>query len=173
MKNGQIAAQPFIIIFSLLVAAMLLAWGIKVIFDIKDKGEYAELLTTVTDLEEEIQTYYNFEEGSRTQITLRVPSQIKCFCIKDPALSALDSSFTLPQECSEDPLLFRQRLENSGQNYNLFITPSRAFNINKFTLIEPTTNLKPTENPLCLTAGNNVIQARIENKGSYVEIARS
>jgi len=168
MKKGQITAQPFIIIFALIVAALILAWGIKVVFDIKERGEYAELLTTITDIREEVKTYYNFEMGSRKKITITVPEKISCFCFLNVEIQPILTHIS--EECQKNRELLVRIMHTSGLMYNLFITPSSAFPLTKFSLIEPTTLLKPMQNPLCIEKVNEKIIFLIENKGSHVEV---
>ena len=171
MKKAQLFAEPFIIIFALLVAILLLAWGVKIILDIQDKGSYTELLTTITDLKEQVTTYYNLEQGSRSLLELRVPNKITCFCFKDLDLPDYSlNSNSIPDFCNQERTELINIMKNSQLKYNLFVTPVKTFSLTRFKLIEPTTILRPTDNPLCIKVENGIFKAIIENKGDHIEI---
>ena len=176
MKKGQFD-QPFIIIFAMIVAIMILIFGFKVILDLKERGDFTLLGDNVADLRDFARTYYNLEEGSAREIDLRVPGSINCFCFKDtnvPPSNSFNQNNILT-ECNENQATFSQTMQNADEAYNLFVTPSNAFSTTSFWIIEPTTLLvpPPSENPLCIQIQNSKFKAVIENKGSYVEIRPS
>ena len=174
MKKGQFD-QPFIIIFAMIVAIMILIFGFKVILDLKERGDFTLLGDNVADLRDFARTYYNLEQDSAREIELRVPGSINCFCFKD-LTGPTSFSASIPSSydeviCGEEWSVLRERM-NSGQlRNNLFVTPSSAFSTTSFWIIEPTTLLVPlSENPLCIPIQNSKFKAVIENKGAYVEI---
>ena len=68
MKKAQLFQQPIFYIFILIVAALFLIWGVKSIYQLKDKADLIEFATFTQDLKGEINTYYNFDYGSNKQI---------------------------------------------------------------------------------------------------------
>ena len=157
MKKAQLFSQPIIIIFALVIAALILTWGSYNIYKLTKTARTIELGTALTDLKDLVNTYYNLDTGSSTEINIKLPKQVKYIC------------FTNPNE----PLVITNNIEKISpdlaqllqiKSKNIFIIP---------TTIKPSTyyikNLKPIENPLCIKTLNS-LKAIIENKGSYVEI---
>jgi len=163
MKKGQIFAQPFIIIFALIVAVLVLVFGFKTVLDIQDKGKFAQLLDAQEDIKEVSRTMYTLGEGSQRTLKLRVPKNIKCFCFFNPS-----GTTRSPQTiCDEDNL--DQIINIDPSSYNLYITPLNSFPITKFKIIN---QLQPSPNTLlCIPIVNSIFEATLTSKGSFVEIS--
>lgn len=156
MKKAQLFSQPIMFIFAIVIAALILTWGSYNIYKFTKVTKTIELGTALTDLKDLTNTYYNLDEGSSTEINLKLPKQVKYICFTDQN-EEIDT-YGLEQL---DPSL-PQLLQAKGSN--IFIIPTTikpaTFNIN---------NLIPIENPLCIkTIGS--LKAIIENRGTHVEI---
>lgn len=156
MKKAQLLSQPIIFIFAIIIAALILTWGSYNIYKFTKTARTIELGTTLTDLKDITNTYYNLDEGSSTEINLKLPKQVKYICFTDPNKPLV--TYGLEQIDPDLP----QLLQAKGKN--IFIIP---------TTIKPSTyyidKLIPIENPLCIKTLNS-LKATIENKGTYVEI---
>ena len=81
MKKAQLFGQPIVYIFFALVAAMVLFFGIKVIFDLQDTGSRIEFETFASDVESKIETVYSDSSGSVISLDdLLVPKQVVEVC---------------------------------------------------------------------------------------------
>ncbi len=167
--RAQIFAQPFIIIFSLIVAVSVLIFGFKAILDLREKSDYVQLLDAQSELKEVIRTFYTFAAGSEKTITLRVPKKISCFCFldKDEPINDIPQ---VPSSCTEnDPESLRNTIKTDGGQYHLYVTPSKLYTITKFTLLS---HIKTqTGSLLCLPAINGKVNIKVTSQGSYVSIS--
>ncbi len=172
MKKGQVFSEPFIFIFAIIVAALVLAWGFKIIVDLKEKAQIVDLSDTITSLRNDIRTYYSLSTTSSKKIEYKLPPKIKCFCFKDITSNNIPLlSGNIPDVCDPDNTLY-QIMDDSQQKYHLFITPQDAYQLTlNFNLAPNQIQIfKPSTNPLCIQIKNNFFKAIIENKGQYVEI---
>lgn len=81
MKKAQIMAQPLIYIFYVVVAALILFFGVRVIGNINDNAEKVEYLTFVSDVEKKINTAYQDNIGSVISLDdITVPKQVVEIC---------------------------------------------------------------------------------------------
>lgn len=81
MKKGQLMSQPLIYLFYAIVAILILFFGIKVIFGVKDTGEKVEFESFVIDLEEKVNLVYHDSYGSSLSLDdLQVPNVVKEVC---------------------------------------------------------------------------------------------
>lgn len=165
MKKGQIFAQPFIIIFALIVAVLVLAFGFKAVLDLQEKARFAELLDAQTEIQEVARTMYTLGVGSQRTLNLRVPKDLECFCFQDSSNTNLDQSNLEP--CTENPANLKNTMQ-ALTDKQLFITPSNKYPINKFTIIN---QLKPVSNPLCIQVISSRISITLTSEGSYVEVS--
>lgn len=74
-------SQPIMYIFYALVAALILFFGVRVIFDTKDSAEKVEFEVFVNDLKQKINTVYQDSYGSTISLeSLTVPKTVKEVC---------------------------------------------------------------------------------------------
>ena len=168
MKNtkAQIFAQPFIIIFALIVAVLILAFGFKSVLDIQQKARYAELLTAQSEIKELARSYYTLGVGSERTLNIKVPKNIKCFCFldKDQNNPNLVDNFCY----EDDPNMLKEIMIADNGKYHLYVTPSSSYPLTKFPIIA---QLKPSSNNLlCIKIENSIFNAKITSKGTHVEI---
>lgn len=157
MKKAQLFQQPIFYIFVLVVAALFLAWGVKTIFDLKDRAEVAELATSIQDLKNIIDSYYSFDLGSAREINIRMPSKIEYICFTNHN----------PQQINLNNYGDLQKLFQIAKQ-NTFILPQTSFTQNAF-LIE---HLTAKQDPLCIQTKGS-IKAIITNIGTSVEISKT
>lgn len=157
-RKGQLFGKPFTYIFALIVAALTLIWGIRAINDIREKSELVELTTFITELREDIQTYYNFDAGSSKTITLILPPKVEKVCFTNPG--SIPNTYIISQLNFE--------LEDNEQ-YNTYILPLDSFSITRFKVNH--LNITETENPLCIDTKGR-FTATIETQEGYVEISK-
>ncbi len=157
-KRGQLLSHPFTVILTLVVAALILFFGISSIRDLLDVNSQVDIATLRNTLQKEVNTYYTLDEGSRKSISIRVPRQVAYICFVDQS-SEIDYSL----------------IPNKKENLVRTINDKNTFLISE--LNKPSINplniehLKPAINPLCIKTSNNLI-ANIINKGQYVEISK-
>lgn len=159
MKNGQLLAQPFTYIFALIIAAMIIIFGVRAINDLDKERKNVELSTFITSLRDNVNTYYNFDEGSTKKLSLNLPDNIKqvCFFNKDKTIAA---------NIEEN---FKKLLELDTAN-NVFLLPFGE-NIKSEFFINHLKN--DGDNPLCFNVNqklNVAIETKISNNEVYIEI---
>ena len=96
MKNGQLLSQPFVYISALIIGALIIIFGARAIGDIDKERKNVELATFITSLRDNVNTYYNFDEGSLKKISLYLPDNVErvCFYNKDKIINAdIEESF--------------------------------------------------------------------------------
>ena len=158
MKKAQLFQQPIFYIFVLVVAALFLAWGVRSVFQLKERAETVELATSIQDLKNEINTFYSLDYGSNKNINLRLPAKINYIC------------FT-----NHHPINIPEQLNKYGDlkkiftitKYNSFIFP-QSFQTNAFKI----ENLKTKQDPLCIQTISS-LKATITNIGDAVEITKT
>ena len=84
-KKGQLMDRPFIFIFILVVSAFVFIFGFYLINNLMKASNCAQAGLFINDLKENINRYYNFDEGSGTELKLKLNKKIThiCFTNKD------------------------------------------------------------------------------------------
>lgn len=81
MKKGQLIGQPLLYLFYALVAAMILFFGVKVIFGTQEAGDRVEFESFVNDIKGKVNTAYQDSYGSRVSLdSIRVPKRVIEVC---------------------------------------------------------------------------------------------
>lgn len=155
-KEAQLFAHPFIFILTLVVVALILVWGFRVILDLKKQAELSELAVFVNDLKNDVKAYYYFDVGSSKQLNLNLPYKIKELCFFNP----------------KDPITAEINLELEtllldNPEYNFYVLPLDSYSLTNFKI--PYLKVNSTKNPLCLKVFRK-LDAVIETKENYVEI---
>jgi len=166
MKQAQIFAQPFILIFALIVAILILLFGFKLVIDIQEKAKYAELIDVQAEIKDVARDYYTLGVGSERTLNLKVPKDLKCFCFQNTEDPDSFSINTIPDTCGEDRNDIEQTLL-SLSNKQLLVTPGK-YPISNFQLIN---KLYPETNPLCIQIQSSKFKAKITSMGDHVRIS--
>ena len=159
MKRGQLD-QPFVIIFALVVASVILILGYYSISGLIKTADSVETAKFYNDLKKNVETYYNYASGTNAQIKLNVPEGINGVCFVE--LNSVDESDIKYKGVAEDVGAFKKTAD-----YNVFFSIKENIKPISPLRIE---RLKPKENPLCKdTIGR--LDIVLTNKGSYVEVS--
>ena len=164
-KRGQLFSLPFIYVFGIIVAALILAFGFSSILKLTKTVDEASLSKSVEGLREKVDFYYTLEPGSKKQFKLdssiKLPSKIEQACFvkpKSPLTSQLPDSSLAPL------------IQNS--NYNLYFLPLTSFKNTRFLV----KNLEPKTNPLCIKT-TGFLSFTLETKATpekvYVELSQN
>ena len=154
-------AQPFVMLFAIIVGALVLVWGVYEIKQLIDLSGDIQLSDTMNDFQRVVDQYYYFNEGSARKYKINLPSNFDkiCFYSHNPA----DGGWNHPPDTNLDkhkPFIINR------ENDNVFIIPiseGSAFNI---------INLKPIEggnNPLCFRSGEKI---NITTETNYVGVSK-
>lgn len=159
MKRGQLD-QPFVIIFALVVASVILILGYYSITGLKETADSVETVKFYNDLRNNVEKYYNYASGTNAQVKLSVPNGINGVCFVE--LNSVDESDIKYKGVAEDVNAFKK-----SADYNVFFSIDKGVKPASPLRIE---KLKPKENPLCKdTIGK--LEIVLTNKGSYVEVS--
>jgi hypothetical protein len=150
MKKGQLLGLPLVLIFALVVSAFVLFFGIKFVLDLQSEASYVDLLTTIDDIENNIETYQQYDTGSSKVLPLDIPKQVEAICFYDfgESFNCIENGLGCQEEVSE----FIQ-LVGEGSS-NVYLYPPGLFDRNRF-LIEDF-ELKDG-NPLCVHGGSAIV----------------
>ncbi len=160
--KGQLFSLPFIYLFGIIAAALILAFGFSAIQKLTKTVDEAALAKAVESLREKVDFYYTLEPGSKKQFkfdsSIRVSNKVNYACF---VKSKSPITGQLPDQ-SLKPLI-----QNS--NYNLYFLPLTSFKATRFLV----KNLEPSINPLCI-ATKGSLSFTLETKATedkvYVEI---
>lgn len=163
-RKAELISQPLMYIFIIIVIALILSLGVKLIFDLQETAEQAAQVKFMQDLDLAVNQIYTKDTGSSTEykssssykgISTAPKAEIICFI---DSTQSIDSSNLLAAD--ENNLL------KNIKSKNVVIFPIKnhqSLNID---------NLKPIENPLCFKLKSPILtNFKLENKGSYVEIS--
>lgn len=175
-KRAQIFGEPFIFIFAIVVAAMVLVFGIKIYYDLNERADFAQIADIVQRINEDVTTFYNLEEGSSNKFTFTFPNSVECFCFIDSQNKDFGS---LTGKCNDPSfkskllgsvgtsnVVFWKYSEKKTKGENPASLPEKA-NINSKFTVAPS-------NPLCidLAASRYKLNIRLESKGNEVLIEK-
>lgn len=170
-KKGQLFAQPFIIIFALIVAVLVVVWGIKVVFDLKNRADLTETIATISDIRDDVSTYFYLEQGSSKLLNYIVPPNTKCICFKDLSGFSVSPITDIPKLCDPEEYVSLNKEIDESTTKNVFVTPMDSYNIFSHN-IEKEILAPFGKNPLCIQIKNQRFIAIIENQGTHVGISR-
>ncbi len=150
-KKAQIPVV-FTVIFAIIVAALLLIWGVSSIAKLIGLSNEVDYQITIQNLNDAVQKRFNYETGSSIVKSFKTSSKITDFCFanKDLQLNTADTRLASLMEISDD---------------NLFILPLDAEDKTSFKI----NNLKGKSNPECIKVKNNVLEVRLTTFDKYVE----
>ena len=165
-KRGQIAGQPFIYIFIIFVAVLVIIFGIKIVIDLIGFSEYVETSILVDKIQSEVDSCFDLDIGSTCFFDKSVVNNnIKELCFinidEDVNLNVIDDEVT------------KVMINNSvyyNEGYNLFLVPNRGKKLEERRYkIE---NVKMDENPLCEDLNDGKVNILLYNDGSLVKLRR-
>lgn len=158
MKKGQLMGQPFVYIFLLIVAALILFFGIRAIIGVVNTGSEVEYNRFVNEIEKVENKIYSDSFGSAMSLEkISVPKSISeiCFINRDLEINLdLINDFELRKFIN---------ISYSGfQDENLFFASDklRAIELNRVKI--------ENINPLCDNLNDGRIDIRLVNKGNYI-----
>lgn len=189
-KKAQIFGEPFIFIFAIVVAAMVLMFGIKIYYQLSERADFAQVADIAQRINEDIITFYNLEEGSSNMFSYVFPNTVDCICFVGDNVNTLASSLT--GYCADTNGVFETNINyNWGTGSKLFWKysekkrkdvdqahlPDKYQIRSKFVVLfnppagsttEPISNNQL--NPLCfdLVADKHVLKVKIRSLGDKV-----
>ena len=161
MKRGQLE-QPFVYIFALVVAALVIFLGYFLINGLLKTGKQVETIRFENDLKNEIKSIYDFSPGTTSNYKNIVPSGIKGICFIDV------SNVNLEEIKYEDIKDIVSVLKDAGSDKNMFYSVSVQVKQPPPIKID---KLKPKTNLLCKSTSRGILELDMENKGSFVEVS--
>jgi hypothetical protein len=152
-KRGQLMAQPFVMLFAVIIGALVLVWGVYEINKLVNFSGDIQLTDTINNFQRVVDQYYYFNEGSSREYKINLPSKFKKICFYSH-----DKEWNYPGSDLNEGFI------RARKNDNVFIFPieeGSVFNI---------TNLKPEgeENPLCFRSGEKFV---ITSRNNYVGVS--
>lgn len=162
MKKGQLMSQPLVYIFALVVGALVLAYGISVLYDLVSVTNEVQTVDAINDFDDIVQTYYVFDEGSNKVWTLRYPNEVDALCFYDDTKNLdckIDGMVCDPDDLSEGLSLYLA-------DKNVYILPlDLGYNTVSYNIdhVEPEGG-----NPVCVSNGKDI---RITSYKDYVGVS--
>ncbi len=162
-KRGQLLAQPFVMIFGIIVGALILTWGIYEVYKLINVSCDVELVDYVTTLKKDVQRYYYYESGSSNRFKVDLPCEAShiCFVSQDIPFYCRVQGAGIP--CVK-PQGYNQGFIVARKNDNVFIYSKKGVDAYYVPYLRPTS----TENPLCISDQKQIV---LTSKGTYVEVS--
>jgi len=182
-KKAQIFGEPFIFIFAIVVAAMVLAFGINVYYDLSERADFAQAADVVQRINENIITFYNLEEGSQNTFTFQFPSTIDCICFVGENIIGLalighcqDDAFKATIESTGGPnMVFWRYNPKKGEGIKSASLPDKFKIKSKFVTPVDATDPSGNRPPLCvdLVAEKYKLKITLASQGDKVLIEKA
>jgi len=151
MKRGQILGLPLILIFALIVGAFILLYGAKVILDLTAEADYVDLLDNIKDIENNVETFQNYDVGSSKVYDISLPEDVEKLCFYSP-LADRSNCLDDGKECSTE---LQETLDLIiSDQYNVYLIPQSLYDINRFSIAD----FEPLGgNPECVSNGKDMV----------------
>lgn len=177
--KGQ-AQHTFIFIFAIIVAALIMVWGVKTILDLKDRAGQVELADAVQDIENKAITYLSLSSGSQdTKFNVPFPKEIECVCLVD-RLSGTTSFIGIEGDlsayndyCDKQDKALKSRIQSTNSQ-NIFVTPSSLeFSVKEFRVLRKLIPQESLGTILCFKTRKEAgwLKAVITSQGGNVTLA--
>ncbi len=153
-QKAQLLGQPFIYIFAIIVAALILAFGVRMTLKLKDTGEYVRLIDFKNELEKNVNVYYSFDAGSNDFFQVSLPPSLRYACFYNPDKAIVNSEYPELNKI----VVYRKD--------NLYFLPLDAFP-NKQTSFKIEKLKTLEENPKCIKNG---MKYHLISQATYVEV---
>jgi hypothetical protein len=151
MRNkGQLMGLPLVLIFALVVGAMILFFGARWVMDLGSQADYVSMLDSIRDIENNIDTFGNYDEGSAKVYELELPTKVEklCFYDSEQAFNCVDDG----NPCSQEVADTMQLVTDSSNN--LYLYPLGLFDKEKFGI----EHFQPEAgNPECVSNGESIL----------------
>ncbi|MEK6952760.1 MAG: hypothetical protein AABX29_07130 [Nanoarchaeota archaeon] len=191
-KKAQIFGEPFIFIFAIIVAAIVLIFGIKIYYDLSERANFAQVADIAQRINENIITFYNLEEGSSNTFKYVFPNTIECFCfVQNPNYPTSGSApllTSLQGKCNLDnfPQTITSEVDNGNKLFWKYSKKTRKgenpanlpyqYLIRSRFITKDTSVAPPTgSNPLCfdLVADKYILKVKIRSLGDKVLVDKA
>ena len=159
--KGQLLSQPFMYIFYIVVAALILFFGVKMIINLTNFSGEADVVNFVNDIQKDVNRVYSDNFGSLISLSeLNVPSSIKEICVINNGLNP-DYNLITNEE-------FKEKLELGigADSDNLYLFGEfkdesiKSYKVDNLDVY--------INNPVCDLNQNNKISIVLENKGNKI-----
>ncbi len=150
MKRGQILGVPLVLLFALIVGALILAYGAKVAIDLVNEADYIDFLDSMSDLENNIQTFSHYDEGSSKVYDIDLPTDVEAVCFYN---DGKDFDCTLDGEICDEILEGTLDLLVES-NFNVYVYPNNAFDQTRLNIEDFETE---AGNPECISNGHSLL----------------
>ena len=152
-KKGQILGVPLVLVFGLIVGALILAYGAKVIIDMMDEAEYVDFLGTLDDIENNVETFSHYDEGSSKVYDLDLPQDLETLCFYDTEQEF--NCYHDGEDCDGD---LAELVELLGDDdYNVYVIPQDLFERGRFGIEEFIPKGDNDDNPVCVSNGEQIL----------------
>ncbi len=157
MKKAQLFSQPFMIIFTLIVIALILFFGYKVILGLTNTGEKVCKVKFTQDFQNEVDDLYTQPIGSNTRINIPTCASMKAVCVL-----TVNPSAQVPYKDIQQVL---NALSQTPTSNNVFFSSTE-----QKTSFEPLSikKLQPSKT-VCDDTLDGKFTLLLENKGRYVD----
>ena len=159
-KKGQLLEKPFMFLFITIVGALVFIFGIYLVKSLMQTSDCAQVGLFVNDLRKNVDRYYNFDFGSSTKISLRLPNSIEYVCFKNnnedldkAKLDKIDQNLFTILDNSKDNVIFTP-INKCDKTF---------FKVDKIII---------KNNPLCIL-NTGIVKIGLENQGDFVEITKA
>ena len=150
--------QPVIIIFIVIVIAILLIFGVRVILRTRDTTQKMAIEAFYNDLDEKVSEVYHLDYGSSFSLgDISVPSSIVEICFID-----LNRELT---GLSGEKEIYLTAAQENGKNV-VFISNKGDYDSRKID------HFMINQNPLCESLLDRKLDLVLESAGTYVQIKR-
>lgn len=154
--------QPYVYIFALVVAALVIFLGYYMINSLLNLGKQVETKKFENDLRTEVKSIYDFTPGTNSHYKSSVPSGIKGVCFVNVINADVDSIIY------DDAKELVSVLKSGGTDKNLFYSVSGRFKLPDPIKID---KLKVKNDVLCKSTSRGILEIDLENIGNYVEVS--
>lgn len=150
MKRGQLLGLPLLLIFALIVGAFILAYGVKVIIDLQGQANQVDFLNAMKDIEGNIDTFRNYDEGSSKVYALDVDPKLETLCFYDS--SQQKNCMLDGKACPADINGILDVVLDAG--YNIYVLPEGTYDQNRLKITGFQTQ---GGNPVCVSNGKSIV----------------
>jgi len=165
-KKGEALSQPFIYIFVIFVAAVIIIFGSKIVVDLLKLETQVETNILIKSIENRIKSCYNLDKGSTCYFENTVVSnEINKICFVNP-----EENIEYDKFGDELTIFIVKNSVENNEGFNLFLIPKQGKELDKTKhfLI----NIVSSENPLCEDLSDGKFNLILENEGQVVRVRK-
>jgi len=146
--------MPLVMIFALIVGAIVLAWGIYMIWQLVGQAECVEMADKLEDLKADVDVFSNFDEGATKKIDMRLPASVDVVCFYDDE-KEFDCELN-GNSCASDFSELMQKIMIDDDN--MYISPA----VCEFSRFNVEDLLPKEKNPVCISNGKMGMMEKTE-----------